>query len=158
MEFRRVLFRSPDQLDLAETRNAVDCQQAVERDIGAGFFLCFAHGAGFRRLAFFQIAGGNGPEASPWFDGPPAQQDMAIMTDHGADHDLRVGVVDPAAIVADHAVAVVALRHLSGKAVILRILHGPSATVLHMQATIIARKTARANHATPSRDANRSEE
>src|SRR3546814_16327349 len=97
-KFRPRQGRAPDQLDLADTRNAVDCQQAVERDIGAGFFLCFAHGAGFRRLAFFQIAGGNGPEASPWFDGPPAQQDMAIMTDHGADHDLRVGVVDPAAL------------------------------------------------------------
>src|SRR3546814_10399502 len=38
-KFRPRQGRAPDQLDLADTRNAVDCQQAVERDIGAGFFL-----------------------------------------------------------------------------------------------------------------------
>src|SRR4051812_23579765 len=54
--------------------------------------------------------GRQGPEPFAGMDGPAAQQDLAAVMHHRADHDLGILVVNEAAIDADLALEIVALR------------------------------------------------
>jgi hypothetical protein len=57
----------------------------------------------------FEIAGRHRPEAAARFDGAAAQEHLALMPDHGANHDARVLVIDEAAGGADIAFMGVAI-------------------------------------------------
>ena len=60
----------------------------------------FPGGALLQGLAVFHIAGGQGPVAHARFDRAFAEQEAAFPDRDRADHDLRVLVVDHAAVVA----------------------------------------------------------
>jgi hypothetical protein len=93
---------------LAGVRDVRDQQQAADLDVDAGFLARFARGAGFERLVVFHEPAGNCPETEPRLDAPLAQQDAPVVLRHGADDDLRVFVMDHAAVVADMARLVIA--------------------------------------------------
>ena len=84
-------------------------------DSGGRLFHGFARGAFLQRLAKFQVAGGQRPKPAARLDGAAAHQDLAVQGHDGADDDLGVLIVDMAAIGADHALAVVALRDAAFK-------------------------------------------
>src|SRR3977135_1181005 len=62
------------------------------------------------RFMELHVAGGQGPEAAPRLDGAAAEQDALLPPHDRADHDLRILVIDEAAIGTDLALPVVAIR------------------------------------------------
>src|SRR5690349_3931826 len=70
-ELRAREMRAIDQLHLADARNVIDRQQAVDDDPRIGLFPGFADRAGERRLVKLEKSRGQGPIAAPRIDGAP---------------------------------------------------------------------------------------
>ena len=100
--------RAIEDLHLAQPRDVVDREQRVDLDPGARLFPGFALGAVDRRLVELHIAGRQGPEAHARIDRAPAQEDAVLPSRDRADDDLRILVLDEAAIGTDETLAVVA--------------------------------------------------
>jgi hypothetical protein len=97
-------------MHLREPWDVVDGEQVADLDLGAGFFQSLAPRPVDDRLARFEIARRQRPEAAPGMDRAPAEHDAAIVLDHRADDDLGIFVMDVAALGAHQALAVVAGR------------------------------------------------
>src|SRR5690606_31248974 len=82
-------------------------EQGVDLDAGARLLPGLALGAVDRRLVELHIAGRQSPEPDARIDRPAAQEDAVLPQRHRADDDLRIVVVDEAAIGADQPLAVV---------------------------------------------------
>ena len=86
-------------------------EDAIQRNVGLGFFQRLPPRTFLDGLAELEIAGRQGPVAEPRLDGAAAHQHGALRDDHGANHDLRVFVGNMAALGADHALTLVTLRN-----------------------------------------------
>ena len=98
-----------DQLHLADPRDVVNGEQALDLDPRPRLFPGLALGSGASRLVQFEIARGQGPKAVARLDRAADQQDALTRAGDRADDDLRVIIKDIAAVGADHALAIVAL-------------------------------------------------
>ena len=86
-----------------------DRAEAADFDLRKRLFPAFARRRLLQGLLVFHEAGRNGPEAPPWLDGAPAQQDPSVVLRHAARHQFRVFVVDRSAGRADLALQVIAI-------------------------------------------------
>ena len=78
-----------------------DSQQGANLDVGVGLLQRFAGSRLLHGFAVLHEPGRNGPVAQSRFDGPATQQDPPFVVGNAAGDDLRVLVVDRAAVGAD---------------------------------------------------------
>lgn len=96
-----------DHLYLADTADAEDAQDAIQRDFRLGLFPGFTRGTLLKGLAMLQIPRGKGPEAAARLDRTAAHQHTTICDDHRAHDDFWIVIGYMAAISADHALTVI---------------------------------------------------
>src|SRR5690606_35767155 len=86
-----------DLVDMGQVENRINVPNLYR---GAAFFPGFPGGAFLQGFPVFHEAGGQGPVALAGLDGTFAEQNATFPDRDGANHDLRVLVMDGAAMVA----------------------------------------------------------
>src|SRR3569833_205459 len=88
-----------------------DGQKRPDLYLGEGFLLRLPGGRLLERLAVFHKTRGDGPEAAPWLNGPPAEEDATFVLGNASYDEARVLIMNRPAGIADVAGNEIARRN-----------------------------------------------
>ena len=104
-----------DHLDLADAADAEHAENAVQHDLGLRLLPGFARGTLLERLAVFQIACGQGPEAAARFDRAATHQHGVAGDTTEPTTTFGILIGDVTAVGADQALAIIAFGNPDGR-------------------------------------------